>query len=131
MTVGNFHVGTGTGWLAIAVARTFPTLRVVGLDVLPEALDLARRNVAQVGLDERVELRLLDAAELDAMSARRFARMDANGDGKVTAEERAAARSQWRGRMGGEHGGGSGGNGGGWGQPDGDQSSGLGSQSDD
>jgi SAM-dependent methyltransferase len=62
-------VGTGTGWLAIAVARTFPALRVVGVDVLPEALELARRNVADVGLTERVELRLIDAAELEPESA--------------------------------------------------------------
>jgi SAM-dependent methyltransferase len=62
-------VGTGTGWLAIAVARTFPTVRVVGLDIFPEPLGLARRNVAQVGLADRVELRLLDAAELEPDSA--------------------------------------------------------------
>ncbi len=62
-------VGTGTGWLAIAVARTFPALRVVGLDVLPAALDLARRNVREVDLAERIELRQLDAAELEPESA--------------------------------------------------------------
>jgi SAM-dependent methyltransferase len=62
-------VGTGTGWLAIAVARTFPNLRVVGIDILPQSLDLARRNVEQVGLTDRVELRLLDAADLEPQSA--------------------------------------------------------------
>src|SRR5919112_1181319 len=43
-------VGTGTGRLAIAVAQTFPALRVVGVDILPEALELARRNVRDAGL---------------------------------------------------------------------------------
>jgi SAM-dependent methyltransferase len=62
-------VGTGTGWLAIAVARTFSALRVVGVDVLAEALDLARRNVGDAGLTGRVELRLLDAADLAPQSA--------------------------------------------------------------
>ena len=62
-------VGTGTGWLAIAVARTFPTLRVVGVDIFPEALALARRNVEGAGLAERVELRLVDAANLEPDSA--------------------------------------------------------------
>jgi SAM-dependent methyltransferase len=62
-------VGTGTGWLAIAVARTFPALRVVGVDILPQALELAGRNVASAGLDERVTLRLIDAAELEPNSA--------------------------------------------------------------
>ena len=58
-------VGTGAGWLAIAVARTFPALRVVGVDILPEALELARRNVSEAGLGDRVELRLVDAADLE------------------------------------------------------------------
>jgi len=62
-------VGTGTGWLAIAVARSFPAVRVVGVDILPEALELARRNVTAAGLADRVELRLLDAAELEPESA--------------------------------------------------------------
>lgn len=34
----------------------------------------------------------LDAAEIDALAARRFARLDRNGDGIVTTEERQAAR---------------------------------------
>ena len=58
-------VGTGTGWLAIAVARSHPDLTVVGIDVFAPALDLARRNVAEAGLTDRVELRLQDAADLD------------------------------------------------------------------
>ncbi len=62
-------VGTGTGWLAIAVARTFPELRVVGVDILPEALELARRNVDNAGLTDRVELRHVDAADLEPESA--------------------------------------------------------------
>lgn len=40
----------------------------------------------------------LDAAEIDGLTARRFARVDGNGDGVLTAEERQAAR----GAMGGE-----------------------------
>jgi ribosomal protein L11 methylase PrmA len=62
-------VGTGTGWLAMAVAQTFPALHVVGVDVLAEALTLARRNVGNAGLTERVELRLIDAAKLEPESA--------------------------------------------------------------
>ena len=62
-------VGTGTGWLAIATARTFPALRVVGVDIFDAALDLARRNVDAAGLGDRVELRKIDAAELEPGSA--------------------------------------------------------------
>ncbi len=58
-------VGTGTGWLAIAIAQSHPTLRLVGLDIFEPALDLARANVEGVGLADRIELRLQDAALLD------------------------------------------------------------------
>lgn len=60
-------VGTGAGWLAIAVARAFPATRVVGVDILPEAL--ARRNVDDAGLGDRVELQLRDGADLEPASA--------------------------------------------------------------
>lgn len=58
-------VGTGVGWLAIALARRFPQLRIVGIDVLEPALDLARGNVAQAGLDERITLRRMSVTDLD------------------------------------------------------------------
>ena len=57
-------VGTGTGWLAIALARTFPAARVVGLDLAAEPLALARENVVGAGLADRIELRKGDAAAL-------------------------------------------------------------------
>jgi SAM-dependent methyltransferase len=57
-------VGTGTGWLAIALARTYPDLQVVGLDVFDTPLGLARGNVAAAGLEDRVELRRGDVLEL-------------------------------------------------------------------
>lgn len=50
-------VGTGVGRLAIAMCRHFPTLRVVGIDPFETALELARRNVAEAGLEGRIELR--------------------------------------------------------------------------
>jgi predicted O-methyltransferase YrrM len=57
-------VGTGCGWLAIALARTFPAARVVGIDIFERALAFARQNVAEAGLDDRVEVRVEDATEL-------------------------------------------------------------------
>jgi SAM-dependent methyltransferase len=50
-------VGTGVGWLAIEAARSWPALRVVGIDPWEPALSLARKNLAQSGLADRVELR--------------------------------------------------------------------------
>ncbi len=58
-------VGVGVGAMAVAYCRTFPGLRVVGLDVLPRALELARRQVGEAGLAERIELRQQDVASLE------------------------------------------------------------------
>ena len=57
-------IGTGTGWLAIALARTFPHLSVVGIDIFEAAADLAAINVRQEGMQDRVEIRLQDATTL-------------------------------------------------------------------
>jgi hypothetical protein len=58
-------VGVGVAAMAVEYCQTFPTLRVVGLDVLPRALELARRVVDEAGLADRVELRNLDVASLE------------------------------------------------------------------
>jgi SAM-dependent methyltransferase len=57
-------IGTGAGWLAIALARAHPAVQLVGIDVFEPALALARGNVTSEGLSDRVELRLQDAAGL-------------------------------------------------------------------
>jgi hypothetical protein len=58
-------VGVGVAAMAVAYCRTFPGLRVVGLDVLPRALELARRQVDEAGLADRIELRRQDVATLE------------------------------------------------------------------
>lgn len=58
-------IGTGVGWLAIEAARSWPTLRVVGIDSWEPALNFARKNLAQSDVAERVELRLQKIEELD------------------------------------------------------------------
>jgi SAM-dependent methyltransferase len=50
-------VGTGVARLAIAMARKWPSLDVVGLDVWGPSLAVARKNVADAGLQKRVEVR--------------------------------------------------------------------------
>lgn len=57
-------LGTGAGWLAIALATTFPAATVVGVDVAEGPLALAHQNVTTEGLEDRVQLRRGDAAEL-------------------------------------------------------------------
>lgn len=50
-------VGSGVGRLTIEMCRRFPNLQVVGIDPFKTSLTLARRNVAEAGLADRIELR--------------------------------------------------------------------------
>lgn len=50
-------VGAGVAALSVAMCRTWPALRVVGLEPWPPALALARATVAAAGLEDRIELR--------------------------------------------------------------------------
>lgn len=59
-------VGVGVAAMAVALCQHMPQLSIVGLDVLDRPLELARLHVEEAGLDERIELRRLDVAELDA-----------------------------------------------------------------
>jgi SAM-dependent methyltransferase len=58
-------VGTGVGWLAIEAARSWPALRVVGIDSWEPALTLAHKNLSQSGVAERVEFRPQRVEHLD------------------------------------------------------------------
>jgi hypothetical protein len=58
-------VGVGVAAMAVAWCRTFPQLRVVGLDVFPRALELAHRTVREAGVADRIELRHQDVSEID------------------------------------------------------------------
>jgi SAM-dependent methyltransferase len=62
-------VGTGTAWLAIALAQAYPQLHVVGIDIFGPALELARGNVAASGFGERIEVRVEDATQLTGDAA--------------------------------------------------------------
>jgi SAM-dependent methyltransferase len=57
-------LGVGIAGLAIAVAKRWPTLRVVGVDPWQPSLALARENVAKAGLKDRIELREQRAEDL-------------------------------------------------------------------
>jgi predicted O-methyltransferase YrrM len=57
-------VGVGVAALSIAMARRWPALRVVGIDVWGPSLALGRENVAAAGLESRIELRQQSVADL-------------------------------------------------------------------
>jgi hypothetical protein len=57
-------VGAGSAALSLEMARTFPELRVVGLEPWAPAVAIARDNVREAGLERRVELRELRGEQL-------------------------------------------------------------------
>jgi predicted O-methyltransferase YrrM len=57
-------VGVGVGALSISMCGAWKELHVVGLDCFDDALTLARKNVADASLTDRVELRRLPVEEL-------------------------------------------------------------------
>jgi SAM-dependent methyltransferase len=66
---GDFlDVGVGVAEIAAAFCDAMPNARVVGLDVLPRAVALAHQTIAERGLEDRVEIRLLPVQQLADIS---------------------------------------------------------------
>lgn len=61
---------TGSGCLAVLAALAFPAARVDAVDLSPEALEVATRNVSDYRLNERIELVRSDA--FAALGNRRY-----------------------------------------------------------
>ena len=53
-------IGTGSGCIAIALARAFPLAQIVAVDLHEEVCALARHNVQRLSLSERIEVRCGD-----------------------------------------------------------------------
>ena len=67
-------IGTGSGNIALSLAYAHSSIHVVGVDRSADALRMARRNLARLALDERVEFQegdLFDALR-DYQNDRRF-----------------------------------------------------------
>jgi demethylmenaquinone methyltransferase/2-methoxy-6-polyprenyl-1,4-benzoquinol methylase len=57
-------VATGTADLAIAAARCYPGVEVVGVDFAAPMLDVGKRKVRKAGLEDRITLIVADALSL-------------------------------------------------------------------
>jgi SAM-dependent methyltransferase len=58
-------IGIGAGWSSIGIAQAYPKVHVDGFDLDEASVDLARRNVAESGLSERVQVQQRNAADPD------------------------------------------------------------------
>ena len=57
-------VGCGGGWAVVQLAERFPESSFVGIDLEPYSVDLARRLIAERGLEDRCQARLQSADDL-------------------------------------------------------------------
>ena len=56
-------VGTGSGCLAVCLAREFPAASMLATDISPAALSIAARNAQRHGVGDRVEFRTASLAQ--------------------------------------------------------------------
>lgn len=56
-------VGTGSGCLAVTLAREFPAARVIASDISEGALEVARRNATRHSVGDRIDFRRTDLLE--------------------------------------------------------------------
>ena len=68
-------LGTGTGAIALALASERPTCHVTAVDLIPEAVALAQRNAANLGIDN---VEILQSCWFSALDGQRFALLVSN-----------------------------------------------------
>jgi SAM-dependent methyltransferase len=58
-------IGTGVAWIAIASAKAWPDMQVVGIDIWQPALTLAESNIAAEAMQHRIALRRQSVTEIE------------------------------------------------------------------
>lgn len=61
-------VGCGVGWSSIALARTYPRARVLGIDLDAASIEDARANAVAAGVTERVTFEACDAMAVEGLA---------------------------------------------------------------
>jgi ribosomal protein L3 glutamine methyltransferase len=84
---------TGSGCLAILMAHAFPCATVDAADISPPALEVARRNVADYGLEDQV--RLVESDVFSGLKGRRYDLIISNPP-YVTADAMASLPPEYR-----------------------------------
>ena len=87
-------VGTGSGAIAVSVAKHAPDARITAVDLSPDALAFAARNVTEHGVGERVEL--VESDLLSALPADQKFEIIASNPPYVTESEYAALDKEVR-----------------------------------
>lgn len=62
-------LGTGSGCIAVSLAKLLATVRLVATDISAAALEMARSNAKRLGVAERIEFRLTDMTQPEAFSS--------------------------------------------------------------
>ncbi len=62
-------LGTGSGCIAVSLAKLMPRARLAATDISAAALAIAQKNAQQLGVAERIEFRLADMTQPEVFSA--------------------------------------------------------------
>ena len=85
-------VGTGSGCIAIALAKELPNAQIVATDISTEALQVAKRNAEKHGVAQRVHFVQCDLLESQECESHAFDLIASNPPYVARAEENELAR---------------------------------------
>ncbi|MCS7013767.1 MAG: peptide chain release factor N(5)-glutamine methyltransferase [Chloroherpetonaceae bacterium] len=64
-TLSILDIGTGSGAIAVALAKSLPAVRIVAVDISVPALEVAQRNAARHGVESQIQFLVCDALQPD------------------------------------------------------------------